>query len=747
MIRLRCSRESAGHSHPLRHFLSIFKRRYNGAIASKDSVILVLEGCSDIDAQQLMVVEGVVEHAVASGPLVCLVPIIKKADAPAFIDGFLELGALDDAQRLDFFSRKLPSCAARTAADLTEGMLVCDLAGVYRFACLKAIDRGAPSPVCADVVRAVAQLQRKPSDVPPVLAGRPCVCSGSPSSGEHTSSSPLEAFFGSQTQVKLLEREIVAKFGPGLPRGFYSVLITGMSGCGKTYLSNLLARAISARSVLRLKASDILSSLVGASEAKLAKSLLDIRKEPGPFAVIIDDVESIAPADASSVSGTVQRLLVTLIQYGIDDAGWGVLLTTALDAGAVHPRLREKSLEVQLEPTLDPLSAEKLYKKCAPGLPVPESGIGFTSPAEIVCKAREAACDSVPALPRESVDMPIKQAEDRSLAEFVFDGHKVYVLPDTGGAKTYALDEKSFGEATCRTYATGCYPCPEERCAEIRKTNLTARFLDGTTFTYFRYTTNLNVKLGSGTEVDVIYNLGLVKDYSPKTFHPHPIVGLRREPSFSSGRYSFIHQLVRGSSGAIRKMVFSLAYPRTTTDVGHFTAGGDPDPDWHAPFMNLQQRDEEAWTLKIEEAGYRSGKESEAAHIKESRVLFDSGAGIIIGPKSEVRTLWDFIGKFVKFTGGVILKTIDCSDVSKLPDIWFDIKADDDVGLTTRLFVEGRDYSAPSTVSEECTIDIVGIDIGHLLPYGWIVGAPLFKGHFVQFSYDSETIGFAKKKI
>ncbi|KAF4646504.1 hypothetical protein FOZ61_005728, partial [Perkinsus olseni] len=141
-----------------------------------------------------------------------------------------------------------------------------------------------------------------------------------------------------------------------------SILITRASGSGKTYLSNLLARAIGARSVLRLKASDILSSLVGASEAKLAKVLTEIRREPGPFAILIDDVESLAPVDMGGVSGTVQRLLVTLIQYGVDDAGWGLLVMTTVDAAAVHSRLRRKCLEVRLDPTLDPITAERLYQ-------------------------------------------------------------------------------------------------------------------------------------------------------------------------------------------------------------------------------------------------------------------------------------------------------------------------------------------------------------------------------------------------
>ncbi|KAF4746189.1 hypothetical protein FOZ62_000041, partial [Perkinsus olseni] len=81
--------------------------------------------------------------------------------------------------------------------------------------------------------------------------------------------------------------------------------------------------------------------------------------------------------------------------YGIDDAGWGLLVMTTIDAAAVHSRLRRKCLEVRLDPTLDPIAAERLYQKCAPNLPLPTTGLGFLTPAEIVWKAREAACDAV----------------------------------------------------------------------------------------------------------------------------------------------------------------------------------------------------------------------------------------------------------------------------------------------------------------------------------------------------------------
>ncbi|KAF4651704.1 hypothetical protein FOL46_000177, partial [Perkinsus olseni] len=372
---LECSRDSAAYSNPLGHFIETIEDRYKPV--SHHNSVVVLEGWSDLRSEEATAVEAVSEHLPSGGRPVCLVPVISKEDAPAFADGYVELGPLDDAQRLDFFSRCLPSCAARTAADLTEGMLVCDLASVYRFASLKAIDGGRDRPHCADVLRAVAQLQRKASNVPPVLAGRPCICEGKASESVMVPSCPLGEFFGSKPQISLLKDSVVSKFGPG-SRQFQSILITGASGSGKTYLSNLLARAIGARSVLRLKASDILSSL-----------------RARPFATLIDDVESLAPADVTGVSGTVQRLLVTLIQYGIDDAGWGLLVMTTVDAAAVHSRLRRKCLEVRLDSTLDPIAAERLYQKCAPNLPLPTTGLGFLTPAEIVWKAREAACDAV----------------------------------------------------------------------------------------------------------------------------------------------------------------------------------------------------------------------------------------------------------------------------------------------------------------------------------------------------------------
>ncbi|KAF4695319.1 fragile X mental retardation [Perkinsus olseni] len=148
----------------------------------------------------------------------------------------------------------------------------------------------------------------------------------------------------------------------------------------------------------------------------------------------------------------------------------------------------------------------------------------------------------------------------------------------------------------------------------------------------------------------------------------------------------------------------------------------------------------------IDEVGYRKGSESESIGIKRGRVLFDSGAGVIIGPVEEVTSLLNYIGKFVEFRGGDILKLIACSDVDKLPEIWFDVMADDAEGLTTRLFVSGQDYAVAADKPGLCTIDIAGADLVHIVHYEWILGSPLFRGYFLQFTYDVESIGFAKKR-
>ncbi|KAF4647874.1 hypothetical protein FOL47_004034 [Perkinsus chesapeaki] len=271
--------------------------------------------------------------------------------------------------------------------------------------------------------------------------------------------------------------------------------------------------------------------------------------------------------------------------------------------------------------------------------------------------------------------------------------------------------------------------------------------LDGSTFTYFRHKAGLNVHLQNGTPVKVSdYNLAVAKDYSPKDEYPHPTLSLKKQPGFSRAPYSFIHQLVRGSGGAVRRLAFSITFPRTSTDLGHLTAGGNPDPDWHAPFVTLHQNDGRGWILDIDEVGYRSRSESEAIHIAKARVLFDSGYDVIKGPVGEVNKLFNFINKFVNFESGKGLKIMKCSDISKLPEIWFDIESDDGLS-TTRLFIEGKDYAVPLDARGNCTIDIEG---SAALPHGyyhWVIGVPLFKGHFVQFTYDIGSIGFAKKKL
>ncbi|KAF4675811.1 hypothetical protein FOL47_007237 [Perkinsus chesapeaki] len=319
----------------------------------------------------------------------------------------------------------------------------------------------------------------------------------------------------------------------------------------------------------------------------------------------------------------------------------------------------------------------------------------------------------------------------------------VRVLPDTGGKRTYVLYENAFGPQECKTFTAGCYSCPGDSCAESSKENDTTRFQDGSTLTFFPHTASLAVKLPNGTTVNVSdYRLGVVKQYTPDYIPPVPVLSLKKTPDFSRGLYSFIHQLVRGLDGAIRRLAFSITYPRTSADIGHLTVGGDPDPSWHSPFVTLHQRDDQGWILNLDEAGYRSGAESEALHIEKARVLFDSGSSGIWGPVKEVKRLLEYISKFVHIDGA---RRMNCSNISKLPELWFDIKADDEEGLTTRLFIEGKDYIKALKLPGICRLRIEGMD--YPPTFGWIIGDPLFKGHFVQYTYDIGSIGFAKKKI
>ncbi|KAF4669881.1 hypothetical protein FOL47_002312 [Perkinsus chesapeaki] len=350
-------------------------------------------------------------------------------------------------------------------------------------------------------------------------------------------------------------------------------------------------------------------------------------------------------------------------------------------------------------------------------------------------------------LPPGTVDFPVKLIGDNSWVELVFDGQTVRFIPDTGGADTFVLYKDAFGPSKCQTFAAGCYFCPGDSCAESEKENITARFLDGGTFTYFRHRATLNLRLQNSTGVKVSdYPLGVVKEYSPKTCDPSPILALGKQPGFSRAPNSFIHQLVRGSGGAVRRLAFPITFPRTSTDIGHLTAGGNPDPDWHAPFVTLHQNDSRGWILDIDEVGYRSRSESEAIHIAKARVLFDSGSDVIFGPTTEVRKLLSFIGKLVHLKGGKGLKIIDCSDISKLPEIWFDVESDDEL-LTARVFIEGKDYAVPFDDAGNCTIDISGGKNPPGPSFTWVIGVPLFKGHFVQFTYGIGSIAFAKKKV
>ena len=91
------------------------------------------------------------------------------------------------------------------------------------------------------------------------------------------------------------------------------MLLCGPSGCGKTSLARAAAAAASA-SFLEVQAPQLLSSLVGQSEANLQR-LFEAARAMAPCVLFIDHLDALAPPRGhdTSTEQTLDRLLSLLL--------------------------------------------------------------------------------------------------------------------------------------------------------------------------------------------------------------------------------------------------------------------------------------------------------------------------------------------------------------------------------------------------------------------------------------------------
>ena len=168
----------------------------------------------------------------------------------------------------------------------------------------------------------------------------------------------LDAFEGSNEAVAKLHAASDAQ-------GVKVVSIAGVPGSGKSMLARLIvARAAPDLKIEFVKASDVLSAVVGESEKRLANLLRGAR------ALIIEDADQLWPSDVDEVTGAIQRLLPTLL-HALDhlvNQNNCLIVMTSREASLLHCRvLKRVTCRVVLDSSLGWDSRKRLFAKWTGG--------------------------------------------------------------------------------------------------------------------------------------------------------------------------------------------------------------------------------------------------------------------------------------------------------------------------------------------------------------------------------------------
>ncbi len=122
------------------------------------------------------------------------------------------------------------------------------------------------------------------------------------------------------------------------PRG---ILLTGVPGCGKSYIAKTLARTWEQPLVL-LDPSRLYSKYIGESESRLAKALTAV-DAMAPAVLWIDEIEKgFATAGSDSDGGTSSRLLGTFLRWMQDRPDGVFVVATANNVNGLPPEFLRK---------------------------------------------------------------------------------------------------------------------------------------------------------------------------------------------------------------------------------------------------------------------------------------------------------------------------------------------------------------------------------------------------------------------
>jgi len=182
-------------------------------------------------------------------------------------------------------------------------------------------------------------------------------------------------------------------------------------------------------------------------------------------------------------------------------------------------------------------------------------------------------------------------------------------------------------------------------------------------------------------------------------------------------------------SGAIKEPKFAFYLEKTGSTGGELTLGGVDSSKYTGDFTYTPITIRGYWQFAV--SSITVGGSSFAA---ETKAIADTGTSLLAIPKSSLTSL------LATFPSGVVTPlaageyTVTCSRISELPTLSFTIG-----GKAFEL--AGSDYVL--SVSGECLLGIMGIDVP--APRGplWILGDVFLRKYYTVFDYGNARIGFA----
>jgi len=188
------------------------------------------------------------------------------------------------------------------------------------------------------------------------------------------------------------------------------------------------------------------------------------------------------------------------------------------------------------------------------------------------------------------------------------------------------------------------------------------------------------------------------------------------------------------ASGAIKepKFAFSLAKDPTAASGGELTLGGVDSTKYTGDFTYTPITIKGYWQFAVDSVSV--GGSSFAGATK---AIADTGTSLLAIPKDSLTSL------LTKFPAGAVKPlaageyTVDCSKKDSMPKLSFTIN-----GKAFEL--EGADYVL--SVSGECLLGIMGIDVPPPRGPLWILGDVFLRKYYTVFDYGNNQIGFATAK-